>query len=86
MSRQHGYMNLLFSHSVMSDCLQLHGLEHARLPSPSEKDKEPILSITNFMESKFRSITFNKHFTSELRYASYIKYPPDLEKQLYKKM
>ena len=26
---------LLFSHSVMSDSLRLHGLQHARLPSPS---------------------------------------------------
>ena len=26
---------LLFSHSVMSDCLQPHGLQHARLPCPS---------------------------------------------------
>ena len=26
---------LLFSHSVMSDSLQLHGLQHARLPCPS---------------------------------------------------
>ena len=26
---------LLFSHSVVSDSLQLHGLQHARLPCPS---------------------------------------------------
>ena len=25
----------LFSHSVVSDCLELHGLQHARLPCPS---------------------------------------------------
>ena len=27
--------SLLFSHSVLSDCLQPHGLQHARLPCPS---------------------------------------------------
>ena len=26
---------LLFSHSVVSDCLPAHGLQHARLPCPS---------------------------------------------------
>ena len=26
---------MLFSHSVMSDCLRPHGLQHARLPCPS---------------------------------------------------
>ena len=31
---------LLFSHSVVSDSLQLHGLQHARLPCPS-----PSLSV-----------------------------------------
>ena len=29
------YLLLLFSRSVMSDSLQLHGLQHARLPCPS---------------------------------------------------
>ena len=26
---------MLFSHSLTSDCLQLHGLQHARIPRPS---------------------------------------------------
>ena len=29
------YMLLLFTHSVVSDSLRLHGLQHARLPCPS---------------------------------------------------
>ena len=29
------YTSVQFSHSVMSDSLQPHGLQHARLPSPS---------------------------------------------------
>ena len=28
-----------FSHSIMSDCLQPHGLQHARLPCPSPTPK-----------------------------------------------
>ena len=31
----HRFRNMLFSHSVVSDYLQLHGLHHARLPCPS---------------------------------------------------
>ena len=37
---------LLFSHSVMSDCLQPHGLQHARLPCPSPTPRVcPIESV-----------------------------------------
>ena len=31
----HRFRSMLFSHSVISDYLQLHGLHHARLPCPS---------------------------------------------------
>ena len=32
---QYGFLLLLFSHSVVSNPLQPHGLQHARLPCPS---------------------------------------------------
>ena len=36
---------ILFSHSVVSDCLLLHGLQHARLPSPSLSPWVKLMSI-----------------------------------------
>ena len=35
MIRKQNDISVQFSHSVVSDCLQLHGLQHARLPCPS---------------------------------------------------
>ena len=34
MIRKQNDISVQFSHSVVSDCLQLHGLQHARLPCP----------------------------------------------------
>ena len=78
-------MVLLFSHSVMSDFLQPHGLQHARLPCPSPTSRVcsnscPLSwwchpTISNccpvlFLPSVFSSI---KVFSSEL--ALHIRWP-----------
>ena len=44
---------LLFSHSIMSDSLQPHGLQHARPPCPSPNSRSPpkLISILSVMPS-----------------------------------
>ena len=42
---------LLFSHSVVSDSLLLHGLQHTRLPSPSPSPGVKLVSIESVMPS-----------------------------------
>ena len=40
-----------FSHSVVSDSLQPHGLQHARLPCPSPASGDKLMSIASVMPS-----------------------------------
>ena len=49
---------MLFSHSVVSDSLRLHGLQHARLPTPSPGACSDSMSIESVMLSSHLILCF----------------------------